>query len=573
MVGFSRLMARDEAGTFARLRAHRQARLEPALARNAGRLVKLTGDGALAEFGSAVDALRAAIEFQQAVAEAEADSPEAERIAFRIGLHLGDLIVDEDDLYGDGVNIAARLEGAAPPGGILVSAALREQAEGRVAARLVPLGALPLKNIDRPVEAFRVEWDAAAWAAAGPAPAPVPPSAPALPDKPSIVVLPFQNMSGDAEQDYFADGMVEEITTALARIRWLFVIARNSAFAYKGQAVDVTRVGRELGVRYVLEGSVRRAGERIRITGQLIEAESGAHLWADRFDGTMAEVFELQDRVALAVAGAIEPTLKTAEARRKAAAPTRDLSAYDLWLRALPDSRAWSRAGAEGALRLLREALARDPDYGHALALAAWCLAQICMGQWAEDEEACRAEGVDLAWRAVRACPDDPFVLTQAAGALHGLRQGLDSPISLIERALALNPGGSLAWFWSGWLRLFAGEPDRAIEHFETSLRLDPRSALRHFHLAGMGGAHLVERRFDAALPLLASAHGQAPAFPTGAHFLAACLAHLGRPAEGRVVLDRLRALSPRERVAEAVFRRPEHQALVEEGVRIARGG
>jgi adenylate cyclase len=349
VVGYSRLMGRGEGGTLARLRKNRSERLEPVLAKYGGRLVKLTGDGALVEFASAVDALSAAIEFQQAMIEANRGQPADTALVFRMGLHVGDLIVDGDDLYGDGVNIAARLEAEAPPGGIIVSRAVREAVEGRAKAKLHALGELALKNIERPIRAFRVEWEAADWplmiGTSGQQHQPATPYTPQLPlpDKPSIAVLPFQNMSGDPEQEYFADGMVEEIITALSRIRWLFVIARNSSFTYKGQAVDVKRVGRELGVRYVLEGSIRRAGTRIRITGQLIDATSGSHLWADRFDGALENVFELQDNVALSVAGIIEPTLQAAEMQRSTRCPTDDLTAYDLYLQARAAAQIWDK--------------------------------------------------------------------------------------------------------------------------------------------------------------------------------------------------------------------------------------
>ena len=348
VVGYSRLMGRDESGTLARLREHRKQRFEPILARHGGRLVKLMGDGALAEFPSAVDALSAAISFQQAMAEANRDQSADTAIVFRIGLHLGDLIVEGDDLYGDGVNVAARLEAEAPPGGIVVSRAVREAVDGRLKARLHALGELSLKNIERPIRPFRVEWQAADWKAMEtPAPkavqdeptTPAPTSpALALPDKPSIAVLPFQNMSGDPEQEYFADGIVEDIITALSRFKSLFVIARNSSFTYKGKAVDIKQVGRELGVRYVLEGSVRKAASKVRITGQLIDATTGAHLWADRFDGPLEEIFDLQDHVTSSVVGAIAPKLDQAEMERAKRKPTENLDAYDHYLRGLRPS-------------------------------------------------------------------------------------------------------------------------------------------------------------------------------------------------------------------------------------------
>jgi adenylate cyclase len=335
VAGYSRLMGIDEEGTLRNLKAHRSTLLDPSVAEHRGRIVKTTGDGLLAEFQSVVDAVRCAVEIQRGMAERNAKAPEGERIEFRIGVNLGDVIIDGGDIFGDGVNIAARLEALAEPGGICLSAAAHEQVRDRLGIMFRDLGEKQVKNIARPV---RVYYLAPGASSLGRVPAMLSvqaTGAPPLPDRPSIAVLPFQNMSGDPDQEYFADGMVEEIVTALSRIRWLFVIARNSSFIYKGQAVDVNRVGRELGVRYVLEGSVRKAGGRMRITAQLVEAESGAHLWADRFDGSLEDVFELQDKVALSVAGVIEPALQAAETRRSSQRPTADLTAYDLYLRSL----------------------------------------------------------------------------------------------------------------------------------------------------------------------------------------------------------------------------------------------
>jgi adenylate cyclase len=327
VAGYSRLMGADEEGTLERLKALRRELLDPKITEHHGRIVKTTGDGMLVEFASVVDAVRCAVEVQQAMPERNTDVGPESRIELRIGINLGDVIVEGDDLYGDGVNIAARIEALADAGGVFVSNTVYDQVRDRLPLLYEDLGEQQVKNIARPVRAYRVR--DAAKSASAPAPSALP-----LPDKPSIAVLPFANMSGDPEQEYFADGMVEEITTALSRIRWLFVIARNSTFTYKGQAVDVKQVGRELGVRYVLEGSVRKSGGQVRITAQLIEAESGAHLWADRFDGSLEDVFDLQDRVAIVVAGVIEPALETNELLRSARRPTRDITAYDLYLRA-----------------------------------------------------------------------------------------------------------------------------------------------------------------------------------------------------------------------------------------------
>jgi TolB-like protein/class 3 adenylate cyclase len=332
VVAYSRLMGQDEAGTLARLRTHRRELINPEIAEHKGRIVKTTGDGILIEFPSVVEAVACAVAVQRGMAERNAGTPEEQQIVFRVGINLGDIIIAEDnDIHGDGVNVAARLEGIAEPGGICVAAIVHDQVRDKLDLVFDDIGDQALKNIARPVRVYRVRL-ATAETAPSALSVKTTPTLP-LPDKPSIAVLPFQNMSGDSEQEYFADGMVEEIITALSRIRWLFVIARNSSFTYKGQAVDVKQVGRELGVRYVLEGSVRKGGNRVRITAQLIDAESGSHLWADRFDGPVEDVFELQDSVANSVAGVIEPTLQAAEIRRSSERPTNDHTAYDLYLR------------------------------------------------------------------------------------------------------------------------------------------------------------------------------------------------------------------------------------------------
>src|SRR5438105_3642546 len=369
VAGYSGLIGADEEGTLDRLRSIRAEVIDPTIAEHHGRLVKTTGDGLLVEFASVVDALRCASEVQQAMADRTACVPPAQRIEFRIGINVGDVVVEDGDIFGDGVNVAARLEALAEPGGICVSARVQEDAAGRLDLAFEDLGEQQLKNIARPVRVYKIGPPASGRHAGG-TPAVQPPLT--LSDKPSIAVLPFQNMSGDPEQEYFVDGMVEEIITALSRIRWLFVIARNSSFTYKGQAVDVKQVGRELGVRYVLEGSVRKSGDRARITAQLIDTLTGAHLWADRFDGSLEDVFELQDKVASSVAGVIEPALQAAEAARSAARPTNDLTAYDLYLRGYAMVVSSGRQSPE-ALRLMEQAIARDSRYGPALAGAAYC--------------------------------------------------------------------------------------------------------------------------------------------------------------------------------------------------------
>ena len=375
VAGYSRLIEADEEGTLGRLKALRTEVIDPKIAGHKGRIVKTTGDGLLVEFASVVDALRCAAEIQAALAESNAALPPDRRIEFRVGVNVGD-VVEDDDIFGDGVNVAARLEGLAEPGGICVSARVQEDTAGKLDLAFEDMGEQSLKNIARPVRAYRV----------GPASGPAFTRAsfgPTLPDKPSIAVLPFANMSGDPERQYFVDGMVEEIITALSRIRWLFVLARNSSFTYKGQAIDVKQVGRELGVRYVLEGSVPKAGQRVRITGQLIDALAGTNLWADRFDGSLEDVFELQDKVASSVAGVIEPALQAAETARSSGRPTTDLTAYDLYLRA--SAMFSSSAQVPEALRLMEQAIGRDPRYGPALALAAHCCLRLVLDGRSED--------------------------------------------------------------------------------------------------------------------------------------------------------------------------------------------
>ena len=370
VVGYSRLMEADEAGTLAALKERRRTILEPTVRDHGGRVVKVMGDGALIEFGSAVAAVAAALDLQHAMSEADVAAPAGRTIKLRIGVNLGDVIGEGGDIYGEGVNIAARLEVLAEPGGICIAANVHDEVRGKLAAAFVDLGEQQVKNLTRPVRAYRVR----AAGAIGDAPPARP--LPSLPDKPSIAVLPFQNMSGDADQEYFADGMVEDIITELARLRWLFVIARNSSFTYKGRAVDVKQVGRELGVRYVLEGSVRRAGSRVRITGQLIDAATGAHLWADHFDGEFADVFDLQDRVTASVVGVIAPRLEQAEIERAKRKPTESLDAYDYFLRGMAAFHRFSPSANTEALAQFAKAVELDPDYAAAYAMAARCYLQ-----------------------------------------------------------------------------------------------------------------------------------------------------------------------------------------------------
>jgi TolB-like protein/class 3 adenylate cyclase len=572
VAGYSRLMGADEEGTLERLKALRRELIDPKIAAHKGRIVKTTGDGLLVEFASIVDAVRCAVEVQQAMPERNTGVATDSRIELRIGINLGDVIVEGDDLYGDGVNIAARIEALADPGGVFVSNTVHDHVRDRLPFVFEDLGEQQVKNIARLVRVYRVG-PRPSRPPAGETPAVQPRAPPALPlpDKPSIAVLPFANMSGDPEQEYFADGMVEEIITALSRIRWLFVIARNSTFTYKGQAVDVKRVGRELGVRYVLEGSVRKGGGRVRITGQLIDAETGTHLWADRFDGSLEDVFELQDRVAVSVAGVIEPALQAAEMRRSAARPTTDLTAYDLYLRALATFYPITKERILEALELLERAIAIDPRYGPALALAALGHMHLVRDGWAEEPETSRRKASDLARQALETAQNDPGILANAASVLAYFGEDLGAMIGLVDRALALNPSFARGWQLSGFLRIVAGQPDLAIEYLEMSLRLSPRERTDQ-PLSLMGLAYFFKRRFEEAAAKLLLSIQDHPGFPPSYRALAACYAHMGRLDEARAIVTRLRAITPLVVPSDLPFRNPEDRELFLSGLRLAAG-
>jgi len=569
VAGYSRLMGEDEEGTLAALKAIRRELADPKVKEHHGRIVKTTGDGLLLEFASVVDAVRCAVEVQREMAERNADVPPDRRLELRMGINLGDIIKDGRDIYGDGVNVAARLEALAEPGGICVSRVVRDQVRDKLDFAFEDMGEQQVKNIARPVRIHRVLLSTQPGPSKPLVGTATEPSL-ALPDKPSIAVLPFHNMSGDPEQEYFADGMVEEIITALSRIRWLFVIARNSSYTYKGQAIDVKQVGRELGVRYVLEGSVRKAGERVRITGQLIDAVTGTHLWADRFDGSLEDIFELQDKVALSVAGVIEPTLQAAEIRRSSERATNDLTAYDLYLRGYAMYFTSARQIPE-VLRLMEEAVSRDPNYGPALAWAAMCCHRLIYDNRSENPGADLLKGADFARRALEVAGDDPGILVNAAFALAYFGEDIDAMITLVDRALALNPSFARGWHLSGVLRLWAGQPDIAIDHLRTALRLSPRARTGWSH-ADLGAAYFVSRRFDEAVPELRLVIQEDPSLPLAYRFLAACFAHMGRLDEAREVIERLRAITPVV-VPDANFlRNREHRELFLSGLRLAAG-
>jgi adenylate cyclase len=561
--GYSRLMGLDEVGTLRTLTAYRVI-IDRLIGSHRGRIFNTAGDSVLADFASAVDAVQCAVTVQDAIAKENSNRPAGDQMRFRIGIHVGDIIVQGGNLFGDGVNIAARLEALAEPGAICVSGTVRDQIGTKLPLSLSDLGEQQVKNIAQPIKAYRIRGETL------PTVTPTVGSSLPLPDKPSIAVLPFANMSGDPDQEYFADGMVEEIITALSRIRWLFVIARNSSFTYKGQSVGVKQVGQELGVRYVLEGSVRRAGHRVRITGKLIDTVTGTHLWADRFDGSLEDVFELQDKIASSVAGVIEPALQAAETARSAARPTNDLTAYDLYLRAY--AMLWSSARhIPEALRLAEQAIARDPNYGPALAWAAYCCVALLHGNQSENREANRRKGIDFARRALQVGVDDPGVLANAAYALAYFGEDIGAMMALVDRALALNPSFARGWYISGVIKLWAGQPDIAINDSEVSLSLTPRAPIGPA-LGVIGGAHFFAHRFNEAVPKLLLAIQEDSSYVQPYRYLASCYAHMGRLDDARAIVARLRAISPVVIPDANYLRNAEHRTLYLSGLRLAVG-
>jgi adenylate cyclase len=568
VAGYSRLMGEDEEGTHGRLKAHLRELIDPRIRVHHGRIVKNTGDGLLAEFQSVVDAVRCAVEMQRGMIDREPDVPEARRIRFRIGVNLGDVIVEEHDIFGDGVNVAARLEALAEPGGICISRVVRDQIRDKLPYAFEDMGEQQVKNITRPVRTYAVALGASSRAAL-PVGAPLP-----LPDKPSLVVLPFQNMTGDAEQEYFVDGMVEEITTAIARLPWLFVIARNSAFTYKGKPVAVKQVAQELGVRYVLEGRVRKAGNRVRITGQLIDTTTSAHIWADRFDGALDDIFELQDQVASSVAGAIEPKLRQSEIERASRKPTANLTAYDLYLRAVAQSYRFTEEGFAEAVLLARQALVIDPSYVPAAARVGWCRAVQRAQGWGATSDQEIAEACRLARQALEAERNDADTICQAAGTLFYLAGEAAMAAVALNRALALNPNAAHAWTIKGAIHAVRNQPEAAIEAIERARRLSPFDRHAFGYAVNIAIAHLVARRFEQAIEWADRALHDQPRTAAGMRAKVVALAHLGQLDEARAELSRVLAIDPKLTIAsfreQAHYQAPEVLELYVAGLRLA---
>jgi adenylate cyclase len=571
VAGYSRLMGTDEVGTLAALKAHFREVVDPMIAAHHGRIVKTTGDGMLVEFASIVDAVTSAMAVQEEMAERNGNA--SQRIAFRIGINIGEIIVDGDDIFGDGVNIAARVENECEPGGVCLSGSAFEQVRGKTRFVFDDLGERSLKNIERPVRLFAARSPSSS-PATGIEPEPKSARPLALPEKPSIAVLPFQNMSDGSEQEYFADGVVEDIITALSRFKSLFVIARNSSFTYKGRAVDIKQVGRELGVRYVLEGSVRKAASRLRITGQLIDALSGAHIWADRFDGAYDDIFDLQDLVTTRVVGAITPKLEEAEIQRTRHAETDALNAYDLYLRGRANLRNGTRAGNEEALGLFYRTIELDADFASAYGMCAYCYVWRKANGWMKDPPRETEEVMRLVRSAAELGKDDAVALCFGGFALARVVGDLEGGAALLEKALAANPNLATAWGFSGRIKLYLGDHERAIEQLALAMRLSPLDP----EIFGVQGAtayaHFFCSRYHEAAVWAERAMQENPGYLPVAAIAAASNALLGAPEKARHAREMLQRIAPELRISNLKdqfhFRRHEDMKLLAVGLQTA---
>jgi adenylate cyclase len=548
VVGYSRLMGADESGTLAALKAHRRELIDPKIAEYDGRIVKTTGDGLLLEFSSVVDAVRCAVDVQRGMAERNAEVPAESRIQLRIGINVGDVISDGNDIYGDGVNVAARLEALAEPGGIFVSHNVYDQVRDKLSFRFEDLGEHTVKNIARPIRIHRIDLDGdGAAAIARPASSRTSTKASDF-DRPTLAVLPFTNMSGDPEQEYFADGISEDIITGLSRLRWFFVIARNSSFTYKGKAVDVKRVARELGVRYVLEGSVRKGGDRVRITAQLIDASTGNHLWADRYDGDLTDVFALQDEITTKVVAAIEPKLLEAEGIRSQSRSPEDLGAWDMLIRA--NSLFWrlTTAEDEAAIVILQRAVERYPDYAPVHSMLAFMLLVSGYVDCNVMEPQVK-QAAPFAARAAELDDSDPWAHL-ALGLLAFFMRRTDEAVEEFQHALDLNPNFAAAHGYLGWALAFDGRTDQAIAHLELAIRMSPHDPQNAIFNTGIAVVHYLSGRFTEAVSFGRKALQQRSGFTASNRICIASLAQAGQIDEARAALAHLKALHPELSIA-----------------------
>ncbi|MGA9429660.1 MAG: adenylate/guanylate cyclase domain-containing protein [Xanthobacteraceae bacterium] len=532
VAGYSRLMGIDEEGTLTALKGLRRELIDPKIAEHRGRMVKTTGDGMLIEFASAVDAVRFAMDIQRVMAERNATTPEDRRIEFRIGINVGDIIVDEGDIYGDGVNIAARVEPLAASGAICISDNVYQQIKGKFTLDVSDMGEHQLKNIAQAVRVYGVRLDGTSTRPAL-----------ALPDKPSIAVLPFQNMSGDPQQEYFADGVVEDIITGLSRIKWFFVIARNSSFAYKGRAIDVKRIGSELGVRYVLEGSVRKSGDRVRITTQLIDSVTGSHVWAERYDRKYDDIFALQDDITSSVVGAMEPNLRLAEIERAKRKRPESLTAYDLVLQAHADTFSRMPAQSKKALVLLNRALLLDSTYALAHAFAAECHHSIYLRENMREEH--RLEAIRHAEAAVACGQDDATALTFAGFTIGMEGRDRATALTLFEQALLVSPSSAHTYLCGSIVLAFGGQAERAIEWAERALRLSPFDPWRATALIGLAFGRFHLGQYEDAVAAARKAVQASPGFSIAYVAFAAPLVKIGSLAEAKSAATKLLELQP----------------------------
>jgi len=537
VVGYSRLMGTDEAATHQTLKAHREELIQGTIVEHQGRIFKLTGDGMLVEFPSVVNAVSCSVAIQRGMRERNLNVPSNRRAEFRIGINLGDVIVEGEDIYGDGVNVAARLEAIAEPGGISISAAVREQVGDRLDLSFDDTGDQRLKNIAWPVRVFRVRWeksDPAAFAGSVPL---------SLPHKPSIAVLPFTNMSDDPEQGYFADGLVDDLITNLSKNPGLFVIARNSSFTYRGQAVDIRKVASELGVRYVLEGSVRKSSNRLRITVQLIEGAGATHVWADKFEGQLADVFDLQDRLTESIVGAIEPSLRRAEIERAISKRPDRLDAYDLYLRAVTFTYANTATANDKALWYLTQSLQVDPGYAIAHAYSAWCLEQRFFRQGFNPAD--RTVALLHAETVLRHGSEEPQALAIAAFVHANLTHDYETAISALDRSLALNGNSALAYGFSALVAAHSEQCERAASHALKALRLSPHDQLNYHAYAALAQACLLTGQHENAVKHATSAIQSNPHLGVLHCYLAIALTKLDHIAAAETVVEHLREVAP----------------------------
>jgi adenylate cyclase len=552
VVGYSRLMAGDEAGTLAALKRHRETVFDPAVAAHNGRVVKLIGDGTIVEFASVVDAVNCALSVQRSGAPAPDQRAAQPAIVLRIGINLGDVIIEGEDIYGDGVNIAARLEPLAEPGGICISSIVNESIGNRIDVRFQDGGEITVKNIDRPIRIWR--WQPASAAAnSRQANAASPASRVATA---SIAVLPFTNMSGDAEQEYFSDGISEDIITDLSKIAGLTVIARNSSFTYKGRSVDVRAVGRELGVRSVLEGSIRRAGQRVRITAQLIDAESGGHLWGDRYDRDLTDIFEVQDDVTHRIVDALNVTLSSAEKARLTESEPSNIDAYDCFLRGREAilGKKKNRLTFEEAIRFFKKALTLDPNYSQAYACLGFAHIFDYQNRWSDDPDNSLQLAKQYAQKAVAKDTNEPLAHC-VAGMAAVFEKDLDRAKIEVDLALRLNPNSAIAHNLLGSIRMYLGQPLDAIPAIEQAMRLDP--AFNHQFLHFLGTAYLFAGKYETAAALLRERVMLVPETDFSRVALASALGYLGQVEEARGIWAELKEINPKYSFSEYIGRRP----------------